>query len=160
MAKENTPAQKQVQRQPQPAARNSAAPSPNASRKKKGQRANRSQVGGTAVTGARSTQPRQVGESSNPQQQQYDSYNRTMRRRMSQIGTAPDEENKVQSAQEKRKKRIERRKQQLDTRRAELRRQMPTFGRRNLYFFLGTLAVVVILIIVFLVLRANHLIGG
>ncbi|HEY4386321.1 MAG TPA: hypothetical protein VGN34_17830 [Ktedonobacteraceae bacterium] len=158
MAKENGSEQKQGL--PQTAMQYPTTPVSNPHRKKKGQRSSRSQIGGTAVTGSRSTQPRQAPESTNPQQQQYESYNRTMRRRMQQIGTAPDEESKMQKMQKKRKERVEHRKQQLDVRRAELRRKMPTFGRNNLYFFLGTLAIVVIIIVVFIVLHANHMIGG
>ena len=158
MAKENGSAQKQEPAQT--ATQYPATPASNPHRKKKGQRSNRPQVGGTAVAGARSTQPRPVSESTNPQQQQYDSYNRTMRRRMQQIGAAPDEESKMQKMQKKRKERVEHRKQQIGVRREELRRRMPNFGRNNLYFFLGTLAVIVVVIIVFIILRANHMIGG
>jgi hypothetical protein len=148
MANENTPTQKQSQTQ------YPTTPS----RKKKNTKNTRPQVGGTAISGARSTQPRTV-ESSNPQQQQYENSNRDMRRRMERIGTAPDEENKMQEAQKKRQKQIERRKERLDSRRAELSRQMPSFNRRNLYFFLGTLAIIIILIVAFVLLRANHILG-
>jgi hypothetical protein len=154
MANENGSAQKQE------SVKTPATSASNPPRKKKAQRSSRPQVGGTAVAGARSTQPRPASESANPQQQQYDSYNRTMRRRMEHIGAAPDEETKMQKMQKKRKERIEHRKQQLDVRREELRRKMPTFGRNNLYFFLGTLAVIVIIIALFVILRVTHVIGG
>src|SRR5450432_2823275 len=74
MANENTPTQKQSQTQ------YPTTPS----RKKKNTKNTRPQVGGTAVSGARSTQLRTV-ESSNPQQQQYENSNRDMRRRMERI---------------------------------------------------------------------------
>ena len=162
MAKENTSGQKQTQVEPAQQYRVTPAldsDTTTTAKRKKGHKNHRPQVGGTAVSGAKSMQPRATGEASNPQQQQYDYSNRNMRRRMQQIGTAPDEENKAQAMRQKRQKRIERRKQELDTRRAALRRQMPTFGRRNLYFFLGTLAIIVILIVVFALLRANHILG-
>ncbi len=51
-------------------------------------KSNRPRVGGTATPGAKSTQPREVN-TTNPQQQQAESYNRTMRRRMEHLGTGP-----------------------------------------------------------------------
>src|SRR5947209_16446654 len=72
-------------------------------------KSNRSRVGGTAVPGARSTQPREIN-TSNPQQQQAESYNRTMRRRMEHLGTGPSE---VSPMQEQRKKRLEKRKKRI-----------------------------------------------
>ncbi len=49
-------------------------------------------VGGTAVQGAKSTQPREV-KAASPQQQQAESYNREMRRRMEHMGMNPSAEN-------------------------------------------------------------------
>src|SRR5438105_661558 len=53
-------------------------------------KSNRSRVGGTAIPGAKSTQPKEV-TTTNPQQQQAESYNRTMRRRMEHLGTGPNQ---------------------------------------------------------------------
>jgi hypothetical protein len=137
-----------------------AAPAPVA--KKGGTKGNRSHVGGTAVPGAKSTLPKQIPtNNNNSAQQQTESYNRDMRRRMQHLGTGPNE-NKANTVQEQRRKRIERRKQRVEEERARLRRSTPggkiTLGRRNLYFILGTVALVVLLIVIFVVLRMNHII--
>src|SRR5438094_6810228 len=52
-------------------------------------KSNRPRVGGTAVSGAKSTQPKQISTTNNPQQQQMESMNRDMRRRMQRLGTDP-----------------------------------------------------------------------
>lgn len=120
-------------------------------------RSNRPQIGGTAVPGAKSTLPKPPPTSNNQQQQQAEASNRTMRRRMEQLGTAP--EDKAQTVQEKRRKQIERRKQRVEEQRRELRKAMPggriTLGRRNTYFLIGV-AVLVVLLIVFGLLRFYH----
>lgn len=115
-------------------------------------------VGGTAVPGAKSTLPKQITSSNNLAQQQADSYNRDMRRRMQHLGTGPYSENqKVATVQEQRRKRIERRKQRLEEQRERLRKSLPggkiTLGRRNIYFLLAVAAIVVLLIVVFIVIR-------
>lgn len=130
--------------------------------KKGGAKGNKSRVGGTAVPGAKSTLPKQIPtNNNNSAQQQTESYNRDMRRRMQHLGTGPNE-NKANTVQEQRRKRIERRKQRVEEERARLRRSTPggkiTLGRRNLYFILGTVALVVLLIVIFVVLRMNHII--
>src|SRR5690242_13081102 len=78
--------------------------------KKKGQRP---PIGGTAVAGAKSTQPKQISTTNNPQQQEMESYNRTMRRRMQRMGMGPyaNEPKKAKTLQEKRKEKMERLKQ-------------------------------------------------
>ncbi len=168
MAKENTPEQKQasgetagatkqVQQQEQAAPSSTTTSSSRKSRA--GGKTNRPQIGGTAVPGAKSTQPKQPAASNNPNQQQIETYNRTMRRRMEHLGAGPYSENqKMQAVQEQRKKRIERRKQRIEERRQEIKRRSPigkiTLGRRNLYFI-----IVVILLIVFAVLRQMHVLG-
>ncbi len=130
--------------------------------KKGGTKDNKPRVGGTAVPGAKSTLPKQIPtNNNNSAQQQAESYNRDMRRRMQHLGTGPNE-NKANTVQEQRRKRIERRKQRIEEERARLRRSTPggkiTLGRRNLYFILGTIALVVLLIVIFVVLRLNHII--
>ncbi len=120
---------------------------------------NRPQVGGTAVTGAKSTQPRQIPQTSDPNKQQAESYNRTMRRRMEHIGTGPQaQENRVEKARTQRQKRIERAKERRTVAQKELKKSMGGIGRKNLYLFLGTVAVIVILIVVFVVLHQLHII--
>ncbi|HEV2655259.1 MAG TPA: hypothetical protein VGT82_09875 [Ktedonobacteraceae bacterium] len=136
-----------------------AAPAPVA--KNGGAKSNKPRVGGTAVPGAKSTLPKQIPTNNNSAQQQTESYNRDMRRRMQHLGTGPNE-NKANTIQEQRRKRVERRKQRVEEERARLRRSTPggkiTLGRRNLYFILGTVALVVLLIVIFVVLRMNHII--
>src|SRR6266849_594638 len=61
---------------------------PTTNRAKQGGGNRKPEVGGTAVTGAKSTQPKET-TSTNPAQQQAESYNRQMRRRMEHLGTGP-----------------------------------------------------------------------
>ncbi|GAC1390450.1 MAG: hypothetical protein NVSMB38_08290 [Ktedonobacteraceae bacterium] len=122
-------------------------------------------VGGTAVPGAKSTQPKQITSTNDPNQQQAESYNRTMRRRMEQLGTGPtSEEDRGKSLQDRRKKQIERRKEKLEERRAELRKSMPgggrlTLGSRNTYFIIAVVIIIILLIVIFILLRQFHVIG-
>ena len=172
MANDNNSRQKQASSTPKTAnttnttnntnAIRQQVPTTPASTAKKGSaKGNRSRVGGTAVPGAKSTLPKQIPTNNNSAQQQTESYNRDMRRRMQHLGTGPNE-NKANTVQEQRRKRIERRKQRVEEERARLRRSTPggkiTLGRRNLYFILGTVALVVLLIVIFVVLRMNHII--
>ena len=126
---------------------------------KRKNKSNRPQVGGTAVTGAKSTQPRQIPQTSDPNKQQAESYNRTMRRRMEHIGTGPQaQENRVEKTRTQRQKRIERAKERRVVAQKELKKSMGGVNRKNLYLFLGTVAVIVILIVVFVVLHQLHII--
>jgi len=117
-----------------------------------------SAVGGTAVPGAKSTQPKEI-TSNNPQQQQAESYNRQMRRRMEHLGTGPYTEAPAVSARDKKKKRLEKKKQQRlqEVNKVVARGPNPTrvsnLGRRNTYFILGVIAVLVLLIVIFLIIR-------
>src|SRR2546430_8721302 len=119
MPQENTPEQKQKQ-----ALRSTAAPS-EGNKTRSTTKGPRSAIGGSAVPGAKSTMPKQSSASSNPREQQAESYNRQMRRRMEHLGTgAYDEGSRAQSAQQQRKKRIERKKQRLEEQRQEIRKTM------------------------------------
>jgi cobalamin biosynthesis Mg chelatase CobN len=156
MAKENTPEQ--------PASATPKAAQQKLTPKKGATRGSRTQVGGTAVPGAKSTMPKPPPTASNQsQQQQAESYNRDMRRRMQHMGTGPYSEGQRNSPQEKRRKRIERRKQRLEEERARLRRSTPTgrvaLGRRSLYFIIVVAAIVVLLIVIFVILRSTHVIA-
>ena len=126
--------------------------------KARNRRHTRSQIGGTAVPGAKSTQPKPPPTSNNPQQQQAETSNRTMRRRMEQLGTAP--EDRAQTLHQQRRKRIERQKQRVEEHRQELRKAVPggkiTLGRRNTYFLIGV-AILIVLLIIFGVLRFYHI---
>ncbi|GAC1431535.1 MAG: hypothetical protein NVS4B1_19220 [Ktedonobacteraceae bacterium] len=126
---------------------------------------NKPRIGGTAVPGAKSTQPKQITSTNNQSQQQSESSNRTMRRRMEQLGTGPtSEEDRGKTLQDRRKKQIDRRKEKLEERRAQLRKSMPsggklTLGSRNTYFVIAVVVIVVLLIIAFILLRQFHIIG-
>jgi hypothetical protein len=150
MAKENTPEQKPT----------GGATSTSTTHKSKGKGSERARMGGTAVPGAKSTQPKPVSSSSNPQQQQQQQEysNRVMRRQMERRGLGPESDvERMQEAQAKRKKRVERKKQQIEERRQEIRKSLPPggikLGRKNLYFIIGTAAAIILLIVIFLIIR-------
>jgi hypothetical protein len=175
MSNENTPEQKQAQNNAKasnPVAASSARPSssssaPSSSVKKSSskRKGNKSAIGGTALPGAKSTQTKPVSTSSDPNQQQIESYNRTMRRRMEHIGAGPySQDDRAQTLQEKRQKKLDRRKQRLDEKRAELRKSLPaagkiSLGRRNLYFLIAAIILVILIIGVFAILRVTHTLG-
>ncbi len=122
----------------------------------------RPQVGGTAVQGAKSTLPKQVSQGNNPQQQEVESYNRTMRRRMEQLGTGPaaSDQKKVKTMQERRKERIERIKERKAAQLATVKRSLPggkiSTDTRRVYFLIAGIALaIVLLIVVFVILRAT-----
>src|SRR5215470_15816103 len=114
-------------------------------------------VGGTAVQGAKSTQPREV-KAASPQQQQAESYNREMRRRMEHMGMTPSAENPAVTRREKRLKKLRAKKEE---RREEVKKTVVTkgpstdirLGRRNTYFLVITISAVVLIIIVALIIR-------
>jgi hypothetical protein len=136
---------------------NDSGKTPLATAKRKNKN-NRPQIGGTAVAGAKSTQPRQVSQSNDPNKQQAESYNRTMRRRMEHIGTGPQtQENRIEKARNQRQKRIERAKERRAAAQKELNKSMGGFRRKNLYLYLGTAAVIVILIVIVVVLHQLHI---
>ncbi len=125
---------------------------------KQSAKTNKQRIGGTAVSGAKSTQPREVKATSSAQQQ-AESYNRDMRRRMQHLGTGPYGEDPIAAAQEKRKKRIERRKMHIEERRQEAKKAIgpgfkPTLGRRNTYFLIAMAAIIIIVIAIAIIL--NH----
>lgn len=118
----------------------------------------RPKIGGTAVPGARSTLPREIPTTSNPQQQQAESYNRVMRRRMDNMGLGASAENdRMQTLQQQRKKRIERKKQLLEERREELKKSLPAgsfkLGPKVLYPLIGAVVLIIALIVYFLIFK-------
>ncbi|HEU5229823.1 MAG TPA: hypothetical protein VFU49_18540 [Ktedonobacteraceae bacterium] len=164
MAKENSSKQKQGESPSTAASPNPSAPQQTlaAAEAKKGAERRRKddkpRPGGTAVPGAKSTQPKAPPTSSDPNQQQIESYNRTMRRRMQQIGAGPYAgQQKMETLQNQRQKRVARRKQRLEEKRAELRKAIPggkvKLDRRIIYFTIASIAVIVLLIAVFVILR-------
>ena len=120
-------------------------------------KSSRPRVGGTAVPGARSTQPKEI-TSTNPQQQQAESYNRDMRRRMNNLGTGPDSSNNMQ---DQRKKRLEKRKRRIEERRQEVKKvaasgpRKITLGRRNTYFLIVVAVLIIAVIVVAIILNHN-----
>ena len=148
---------KQVQARTVPAP--APAKSDEASRKRREKsKDNKPRIGGTAVPGAKSTQPKPITSTNAPNQQQTESSNRTMRRRMEQMGTgAESEESRGKTLQERRKKQIERRKDRLEEKRAELRKSLPggkfALGRQTTYFIVAVLVILVLLIVTVALLR-------
>jgi len=137
---------KSTEQQPQPSAASSA------SKGKQTVKGNKPRIGGTAVQGAKSTQPREP-KSTSPAQQQAESYNRDMRRRMQHLGTGPYGEDPIAAAQEKRKKRIDRRKKRVEDRREDAKKSIgpgfkATLGNRNTYFLIALVAIIVIVVAV------------
>src|SRR6266568_9147839 len=122
---------------------------------KQGAKSSQPRVGGTAIQGAKSTQPKEV-TTTNPQQQQADSYNRTMRRRMEHLGTGPSQ---TSTLQDQRKKRLDKRKKRLEERRQEVKKVTAgaprniSLGRRNTYFLIAVAAIIVALIVLALVIN-------
>ena len=118
---------------------------------KPGKRTNRPQIGGTAVTGAKSTQPKEISSTNNPQQQQAESYNRMMRRRMDQLGTGPAQTNAVQ---DQRRKRLDKRRKRIEERREEVKKvtasgpRKISIGRRNTYFLIAVVVLIIAIIII------------
>ena len=136
----------------------SATGGPTANRGKQSGKTRKPEIGGTAVSGARSTQPREI-TSTNPQQQQAESYNRQMRRRMEHLGTGPYTESPTMSVRDRKKKRLEKKKQERlqEVKKVVAKGPNPTrvsnLGRKNTYFILGVVAVLVLLIVIFLIIR-------
>jgi hypothetical protein len=120
---------------------------------------NKPQIGGTAVQGAKSTLPKQMPNTSDPNEQQLASYSRTMRRRVERMGTTSTDR-RMEHVQEKRRQRVARNKQKLEEQRAAIRKSMPgggkiTLGKRNTLFLIGVVAQLVIIIVVFALIRSH-----
>ncbi len=156
---------KQIQARTVPAPAPTQKPASSTGKRRDKGKGNKPRIGGTAVPGAKSTQPKPITSTNNQNQQQAESSNRTMRRRMEQMGTGPaTEEDRGKTLQDRRKKQLDRRKEKLEERRAQLRKSMPgggrlTLGRRNTYFIIAVLVIVILLIVGFILLRQFHVIG-
>jgi hypothetical protein len=171
MAKEKTSGQKQTSgtSQPPPATdatqkgyTDTATAGSGGSRKstRSGKKSSQGKIGGTAVSGAKSTQPKQVSNSNNPQQQEMESSNRTMRRRMEHLGTGPQSAEQAKTVRDRRKERVERVKERQKAQVSAVRRSLPggklaTDTRRVYYLIGGVAAAIVLLILLFVVLRAT-----
>jgi hypothetical protein len=120
----------------------------------------RSGVGGTAAPGAKSTLPKVVAETSNPQKQQYDSYNRDMRRRMNRMGQGEEQEDRGKVVRTQRQKRMERLKERRQQQLAQIKKSLPggkiDTNPRRVYYMIAAVALIVIIVIaIFAVLRFN-----
>jgi hypothetical protein len=112
--------------------------------------------GGTAVTGAKSTQPREV-KAATAAEQQAENYNREMRRRMQHMGTGPYGQNPNQALRDRRQKRQDKKKRRQEEVKKEVVSRGPStnirLGRRNTYFLVGTVSIIVLIIIIALIIR-------
>ncbi len=162
MANENTTRQKQTGGTAKATNTPKAVPqaSSSAPASRKSGKSNKPAVGGSAIPGAKSTQPKQFSENANPQQQQLESYNRDMRRRMERMG-ANDDDNRAKTVQDQRKKRAERLKQRREEQLAHVKRSLPggkvDNNPRRVYYMIAAVAIaIIVLIAVFAILRAYH----
>ena len=125
------------------------------SKEKQGSKSRKPAIGGTAVQGAKSTQPKEITTS--PTQQEAESYNREMRRRMQHMGTGPYGGSPTDTVRDKRQKRIDKRKQQQEEVKKTVVTKGPStdikLGRKNTYFVLGTLALIILAIAIALIIR-------
>jgi hypothetical protein len=124
-------------------------------RDKQSGKSNKSRVGGTAIQGAKSMQPKQI-TSNDPQQQQVDSYNRQMRRRMEHMGTGPTQN----PGMERNRKRMAKRRQRIEERRQEVKKVAASgprdirIGRNVVYFLIAVGVIIVALVVIAIVV--NH----
>jgi hypothetical protein len=113
-------------------------------------------IGGTAIQGAKSTQPKEI-KATSPTQQEAESYNREMRRRMQHMGTGPYGAGPTDAVRDRRQKRSDKRKQQQEEVKKTVVTKGPStdikLGRKNTYFVLGTLALIILIIVIALVIR-------
>ncbi len=141
---------------PKPAAAPSISIQTEKSKEKQGSKSRKPAIGGTAVQGAKSTQPKEI-KATSPTQQEAESYNREMRRRMQHMGTGPYGGNPTEVVRDRRKKRIDKRKQQQEEVKKTVATKGPStdikLGRKNTYFVLGTLAFIILIIVIALIIR-------
>lgn len=149
-------AQAQPESQPVPTQAKSNQPLTGTHKGKQGNKNRHSKIGGTAVPGAKSTQPKELSTGS-PANQQAEYYNRDMRRRMEHMGTGPYSERAVIDPRERRKKRQERLQERQDRIKQLVDAKGPSrnvkLGRRNTYFLIGAALIVVVVIVLFLIIR-------
>ena len=126
------------------------------SKEKQSSKNRKSAIGGTAIQGAKSTQPKEI-KATSPTQQEAESYNREMRRRMQHMGTGPYGAGPTDAVRDRRQKRIDKRKQQQEEVKKTVVSKGPStdikLGRKNTYFVLGTLALIILVIVIALIIR-------
>jgi hypothetical protein len=101
-------------------------------------------------------QPKEVPASST-QQDRPENYNRDLRRRMQHMGTGPY----AQSGENPARRRLDKRREESQKRRQEVKKVVATkgpstnvrIGSRNLYFMLGALAFIVLVIVIAIIIR-------
>ncbi len=123
---------------------------------KQGNKNRRPTIGGTAVTGAKSTAPKEI-PTSGPAQDRPEMYNRDARRRMQHMGTGPYN----QSAPNPARKRFEKRAEERKKRQQEVKKTVVTkgpstrvkIGNRNTYFMLTVVGAIVLIIVIAIIIR-------
>ncbi len=135
-----------------------SSPTPSSANQPKGKQSGqrrKTTIGGTAIQGARSTQPKEVptGPTAN---QKPEFYNRVTRRRMEQMGTGPYNERATVDPRERRKKSQQKRQDKI---KALVDAKGPgrdiKLGNRNTYFLIGVVVVLIALFILFLVFKPH-----
>lgn len=156
-ARQNKPAQpRQNAAATPPGTPGPVSATPPANRNKQGNKNRRPAIGGTAVSGAKSTTPKEI-PSGGPAQDRPETYNRDMRRRMQHMGTGPYNE----PAPNPTRKRFEKRTEERKKRQQEVKKTVVTkgpstnirLGNRNTYFMLAILGVVVLIIVIAIIVR-------
>lgn len=136
-----------------------ASASAQTSSPKKGKQSSKhhhAKIGGTAVTGAKSTLPKELSTGS-PANQQPEYYNRDTRRRMEHMGTGPYAERAVVDPRERRKRRQERLQERQERIKQMVNAKGPSrdvkLGKRNTYFLIGLAVALVVLFAVYIIVR-------
>lgn len=113
-------------------------------------------IGGTALKGSKSTQPKQL-PTSGPAQDRPETYNRDMRRRMQSMGTGPYNENAPTPARKRIDKRVEERKKRQEEVKKTVVSKGPStrvkLGNKNTYFILGVMAVIALILVIAILIR-------
>ena len=161
MVKANRPGSQKAAANETPAGKPQTPPagtpaSPGSASQKKSSKNRQSAVGGTAIPGAKSTQPKELSAAT-PANQQAEYYNRETRRRMQQMGTGPYSDRATLDPRERRRKRQEKLKERQEKIKQLVDARGPSrdikLGRRNTYFLVGIVVLIVLLIVAFIIIR-------
>ncbi len=154
-AKQNSAAQPQKNIAPAKVSTSTGA-APKADRNRPAGKGPRPTIGGTAVTGAKSTAPKEF-PAGGPVQDRPELYNRDARRRMQHMGTGPYSE----PAPNPTRKRFEKRAEERKKRQQEVKKTVVTkgpstkvkIGNRNTYFMLAIVGIVLLIIVIAIIIR-------
>ncbi|HEV2582517.1 MAG TPA: hypothetical protein VGT44_16790 [Ktedonobacteraceae bacterium] len=131
-------------------------PTPPAHRGKSGGKYRKSTIGGTAVTGSKSTIPKEI-PTSGPAQDRPEMYNRDSRRRMQHMGTGPYNDTTPVPARKRYEKKVEERKKRQEAVKKTVVTKGPStnvkIGNKNTYFLLTVLGIIVLIIVIALIVR-------